>query len=87
MLATQFESTDARRMFPSWDEPAFRATYKLTVTVPADFTPVSNMPVRPSRKRRFETVTFARTPKMSTYLVVFSAGRFKSISDSVDGSG
>jgi aminopeptidase N len=86
MLATQFESTDARRMFPSWDEPAFRATYRLSVTVPKDFVAVSNMPVAsvaPSGERK--TVTFERTPKMSTYLVVLCAGRFASISASVDG--
>ena len=46
MLSTQFESTDARRMFPAWDEPAFRATYQLTVTLPAAWTAVSNMPVQ-----------------------------------------
>ena len=34
MLASQMESTDARRMFPGWDEPAFRATFRLRVTVP-----------------------------------------------------
>ncbi|HEV3088491.1 MAG TPA: hypothetical protein VGX96_14860, partial [Candidatus Elarobacter sp.] len=45
MLSTQFESTDARRAFPSWDEPAFRASYQLTVTLPAAWSAVSNMPV------------------------------------------
>ncbi|HXP65435.1 MAG TPA: hypothetical protein VN815_08180, partial [Steroidobacteraceae bacterium] len=35
MLSTQMEATDARRMFPCWDEPAFRAYFSLTVTVPA----------------------------------------------------
>jgi aminopeptidase N len=86
MLATQFESTDARRMFPSWDEPAYRATYKLTVAVPADFEAVSNMPVQSQRSAGSDKiVSFERTPKMSTYLVVFCAGRFASISDSVDG--
>jgi len=86
MLATQFESTDARRMFPSWDEPAYRATYRLTVTVPADFEAVSNMPVKSaSTSGGVKTVSFAQTPKMATYLVVFCAGRFASIADSVDG--
>ena len=37
MLVTQFEATDARRMFPGWDEPSFKATYSLSVTLPATF--------------------------------------------------
>ncbi len=86
MLATQFESTDARRMFPCFDEPAFRATFRLAVTVPSAFTAVSNMPVVSERAAGAEkTVTFARTPKMSTYLLVLAAGQFKQISDTVDG--
>ena len=60
MLATQFESTDARRMFPSWDEPAFRATFALSVTLPAAWSAVSNTPVA-SRTVRGDpaTTTFA----------------------------
>jgi len=75
LLSTQFEATDARRMFPCWDEPAFRATYQLSVTTPAALTSYSNTPVT---KRDVHgasaTTAFARTPKMSSYLVEFSAG-------------
>jgi len=86
LLATQLESTDARRVFPCWDEPAFRATYRLSVTIPRDFTAVSNMPVeRTAEHGAVKTVAFRRTPKMSTYLVVLCAGKFATISDSVDG--
>jgi aminopeptidase N len=45
MLGTQFEATDARRFFPCWDEPAFRARFQLTVVVPENWLAVSNMPV------------------------------------------
>jgi len=75
LLSTQFESTDARRMFPCWDEPAFRATYELTATVPAAWATVSNMPVA---KRvvhgALATTTFQESPKMPSYLVEYSAG-------------
>jgi aminopeptidase N len=82
MLATQMESTDARRMFPSWDEPAFRATYKLTVTVPKSWDAVSNMPPAAQTIRgATKTVSFARTPNMSTYLVALCAGEFGYLSD------
>ncbi len=37
---TQFESTDARRAFPCFDEPAFKARFALTVDIPADLTAV-----------------------------------------------
>ncbi len=76
MLVTQFEVADARRMFPGWDEPAFKATFQLSVTVPAGDTPVSNMPaasetpVGTDAKR----VMFAATPRMSTYLLAVVAG-------------
>jgi aminopeptidase N len=81
MLATQFESTDARRMFPGWDEPAFRATYQLTVTLPAAWTALSNTPVQSRRAHGdLATTTFGRTPKMPSYLVVLAAGDLASIS-------
>ncbi|WP_167761277.1 M1 family metallopeptidase [Duganella callida] len=81
MLSTQFEATDARRMFPCWDEPAFRAVFKLTVTTPAKWAVYSNMP-QTARKLQGElaTTSFAPTPKMASYLVEFSAGNLAEIS-------
>jgi aminopeptidase N len=87
MLSTQFESTDARRMFPCWDEPAFRATYTLSVTVPAAWATVSNMPVAGRVVHGdVATTTFARTPKMPSYLVEFSAGDLAEISATSGGT-
>jgi len=86
LLSTQMEATDARRMFPCWDEPAFRATFDLTVTVPAAWATISNMPVA---KRvvhgALATTTFARTPNMPSYLVEFTAGDLGKISATADG--
>jgi aminopeptidase N len=81
LLSTQFEATDARRMFPCWDEPAFRARFQLTATVPAQWSTMSNMPV----ERRVvhganATTTFRRSPSMASYLVEFTAGDMASIS-------
>jgi aminopeptidase N len=39
------EPTDARRMFPCWDEPSFRAVFQLTAIVPAKHTALFNMPI------------------------------------------
>jgi aminopeptidase N len=81
LLSTQFEQTDARRMFPCWDEPAFRATYQLTVTVPAALTVVSNMPIaKRTTHGALATTRFERSPKMPSYLVEFSAGDLAAIS-------
>jgi aminopeptidase N len=87
MLSTQLEPSDARRIFPCWDEPAFKATFALTVTVPNNFLAVSNMPVTreeaiaPDHKR----VAFAPTPKMSSYLFVLSAGELERITADANG--
>jgi aminopeptidase N len=75
LLSTQLESIDARRMFPGWDEPAFRATFALTATVPAGWAAIGNMPiVKRVVHGGLATVTFARTPPMASYLLEFTAG-------------
>ena len=77
-LFTQFENSDARRFIPSWDEPGFKATFDLTVNVPAGEMAVSNMPVASSEPlgKGLQQVVFQTTPKMSTYLLFFSSGEF-----------
>src|SRR5689334_7922530 len=85
-LGTQFEAADARRLFPCWDEPAFRARFQLTTVVPENWMSVSNMPVT-SEKRVTggREVEFQPTPSMSSYLVVFCAGEFDAVESEVDG--
>ncbi|OFA04344.1 M1 family metallopeptidase [Duganella sp. HH101] len=81
LLTTQFEATDARRMFPCWDEPAFRAVFKLSVTVPAKWAVYSNMPeAARSVHGELATTRFAPTPKMPSYLVEFTGGNLAHIS-------
>ena len=76
IAATQFESTDARRAFPCWDEPAYKATFATTLVVDQAHLAVSNTGVvresfpDPDRRR----VAFAETMPMSTYLVAFVVG-------------
>jgi len=75
MLGSQFEATDARRFFPCWDEPAFRARFQLTAVVTENWLAVSNMPIESEKKiAGGKEVRFAATPPMSSYLNVFVAG-------------
>jgi aminopeptidase N len=86
LLSTKMESTDARRMFPCWDEPAFRSTYQLTVTVPSAWQAISNMPVdRRVVNGALATTAFRRSPAMPSYLVEFSAGELDKIEARSDG--
>lgn len=79
-LYTQFENSDARRMIPSWDEPSYKATFTLNVDVPKGQMAVSNMPAASSVAHGDRTrISFAPTPKMSTYLLFFGLGDFDRI--------
>jgi puromycin-sensitive aminopeptidase len=77
LAATQFEAVDARRAFPCWDEPSFKAVFSVTLVVGDDLETVSNTrivdirrDVGPGKK----VVRFADTIVMSTYLVAFIVG-------------
>lgn len=84
---TQMEPTDARRVFPVWDEPSFRSAFQLTVQVPGAFTAVSNMPVKSEQRLEHgrKRVEFEATPPMASYLVVLCAGEFETLDDEVGG--
>ncbi len=86
MLGTQLEPADARRVFPCWDEPAFKARFETTVTVPGNFTAVSNMPVRSeTTEAGMKRIAFQATPAMSSYLFVLVAGELERVSGVSDG--
>jgi aminopeptidase N len=71
MLSTQFESCDARRAFPCFDEPNLKATFDFEIEVPKGQTALSNMPVKSERvggHAGLKFVTFEKTPVMSTYV-------------------
>uniref|UniRef100_A0A0D3GZZ3 Aminopeptidase n=1 Tax=Oryza barthii TaxID=65489 RepID=A0A0D3GZZ3_9ORYZ len=83
MAVTQFEAADARRCFPCWDEPAFKAKFKLTLEVPSELVALSNMPViKETVHGPLKTVYYEESPLMSTYLVAIVVGLF----DYIEGS-
>lgn len=78
MAATQFEATDARRAFPCWDEPDFKAVFSITLVLDRALTAVSNSAVSSEAiEGEKKVVRFADTIKMSTYLVAFIVGRIE----------
>ena len=44
IATTQMQATDARRAFPCWDEPDFKAVFGITLVVAEDLLAVSNGP-------------------------------------------
>ncbi|MES2023334.1 MAG: M1 family metallopeptidase [Patescibacteria group bacterium] len=81
MATTQFESTDARRGFPCFDEPAHKAIFHVSLIVPKGKTAISNtLPTSVTEHSTgYDIVKFSPTPKMSTYLLAFIVGDFEFI--------
>ncbi|CUS34630.1 M1 family metallopeptidase [Candidatus Nitrospira nitrificans] len=78
LAATQFEATDARRAFPCWDEPDFKAVFAATLAIDPHLTAVSNTAVvSESMEIDKKIVRFADSIIMSTYLVAFIVGRIE----------
>ena len=85
--STQFEATDARRAFPSFDEPDYKATFDITAVADKGLTAISNQKIisdetGPGDKH---TVKFATTAKMSSYLAALVVGNFEYLEGEADG--
>src|ERR1700674_5587748 len=85
--ASQFEATDARRAFPSFDEPDYKATFDITAVADKGLVAISNEKIvsdtaGPGDKH---TVRFAKTAKMSSYLAALVVGNFEYIEGESDG--
>jgi puromycin-sensitive aminopeptidase len=85
--ASQFEATDARRAFPSFDEPDYKATFDITAVADSGLVAISNQKVLsdtpgPGGKH---TVRFATTAKLSSYLAALVVGNFEYIEGEADG--
>ncbi|KAK5133365.1 hypothetical protein LTR08_007799 [Meristemomyces frigidus] len=84
MFSTQFESSDARRAFPCFDEPNLKATFDFEMEIPKDLVALSNMPekqIKDAKRDGHVVVSFDRTPRMSTYLLAWAFGDFEYIED------
>jgi aminopeptidase N len=81
IAVTQFEEAHARKAFPCFDHPNFKATFDLEFVLEKNLTGISNMPVSeeipwPDSEGK-KLVRFIRTPRMSTYLLFFGMGDFE----------
>ncbi|KAK1727724.1 peptidase family M1 [Colletotrichum acutatum] len=83
MFSTQFESCDARRAFPCFDEPNLKATFDFEIEIPEDQVALSNMPVKDTKKTKegWQLVSFETSPKMSTYLLAWAVGDFEYVEE------
>jgi aminopeptidase N len=85
---TQFEATDARRAFPSFDEPAYKAVFRVALVVDKADTAISNGKIvsdTPGPGSGKHTLQFSDSPKMSSYLVAMMVGDFACITGGADG--
>ena len=80
IATTQFESTYARKAFPCFDEPMFKATFDIIMTHDSKYMVLSNEDVLTKTIQDTCVITeFKTTPIMSTYLVAFIVGNFEHV--------
>ncbi|HYQ80356.1 MAG TPA: M1 family metallopeptidase, partial [Anaeromyxobacteraceae bacterium] len=78
VAVTQFEAADARRLFPCFDEPGFKASWALTLEAPKGVAVLSNArPASGDDLGERVRVAFGETPPLSTYLVALAAGKLE----------
>ena len=89
LAATQFEANSARKAFPCFDEPGYKASFTVEVITGSDYQVLSNMPVRAAH--RHDTMPegvqawhFEPTPPMSSYLLAIVIGKLQAVEREID---
>jgi len=79
-VITQLEASEAREAFPSFDEPAYKFPWQVTLTVPSNMMAVSNTPIESTIEHgEMTTVVFAETAPIPSYLIALAVGEFDSV--------
>lgn len=88
IATTKFEPSDARRAFPCFDEPAFKATFQVSLLIDKELTAIANTPLLSEEEKANgkKLLKFAPSMKMSSYLVAYMVGHFEA-SEPVDSNG
>lgn len=83
-LYSHLEPSDARRIFPCFDQPDLKTTYSVTMVVPSGWQALSNQPEvdRKEKDGGCYEITFSPTPLLSSYLTSFAAGPYVGVQDS-----
>ncbi|VEN54290.1 unnamed protein product [Callosobruchus maculatus] len=83
LATTHFQPVYARRVFPCFDEPSFKAPFEISIARRTNMTALSNMPLRETEPMKgnpdWVWDHFHQTPPMSTYLVAFTISNMESI--------
>ncbi|CAH8454237.1 unnamed protein product [Schistosoma rodhaini] len=81
LASTQLEANYARRVFPCWDEPEFKAKFKVNIIRHKSFHSLSNMNLESTKVLydNWRLDTYNTSVKMSTYLLAIVVSRFSNI--------
>ena len=81
-LYTQFEVPDSRRVFPVFEQPDLKATFRFTVHAPSHWEVVSNQPTPAAEPAlNGSTWNFTATPRISSYITALVAGPYAVVRD------
>jgi len=85
-LYTLFVPNKASTAFPCFDQPNMKAKYKLKLQTPKDWSALANYPlIKKGERGQYNLYEYEQTPPISTYLFAFTAGKFQTITDTLDG--
>lgn len=79
-LFSQMEASEAREAFPSFDEPAYKIPWQLTLTVPENMLAITNTPVEDTQiLGAMKRVVFAESAPMPSYLIAIAVGDLETV--------
>lgn len=87
LVATNFQPTSARSAFPCWDEPQYKASFKISAVRQRDYLTLSNMPLDNTEDvsifwgSGLVQDNFKDSKAMSTYLVALVVSDYTRVQD------